>query len=238
MAALQSDAFVFFGATGDLAYKKVFPALQYLVKRGRLTVPIIGVAKAGWTLDDLKTRARDSLEKHGGVDETAFDALVRSVEICRWRLQRSCDVRETARGARPGQTSGPLPGHSADPVSSGGRAVGPVGLCQGSPGDPRKALRPRSRVGPRAERDAAELFRRVFDFPHRPLPGQRAGAEPALFPLFQYVLGADLEPQLRREHPDHDGRKFWSARARCLLRRGRHDPRRGAKPPACKSSAC
>ncbi|HTU27607.1 MAG TPA: hypothetical protein VMF30_19510, partial [Pirellulales bacterium] len=75
MAAQLSDAFVFFGATGDLAYKKIFPALQHLVKRGRLTVPVIGVAKAGWSLDDLKKRAHDSLEAHGGVDQAAFDRL-------------------------------------------------------------------------------------------------------------------------------------------------------------------
>jgi glucose-6-phosphate 1-dehydrogenase len=70
-----ADAFVFFGATGDLAYKKIFPALQSMVKHGHLSVPIIGVAKAGWDLDALKARARDSLEKHGGVDEAAFAKL-------------------------------------------------------------------------------------------------------------------------------------------------------------------
>ncbi|HEX3727684.1 MAG TPA: glucose-6-phosphate dehydrogenase [Pirellulales bacterium] len=75
MSAEQSDALVFFGATGDLAYKKIFPALQAMVKRDHLQVPVIGVAKAGWTLDDLKARARDSLEKHGGVDEPAFQKL-------------------------------------------------------------------------------------------------------------------------------------------------------------------
>ncbi|HEY6034671.1 MAG TPA: hypothetical protein VIV58_10440, partial [Kofleriaceae bacterium] len=48
---MHSDAFVFFGATGDLAYKQIFPALQALVRTGRLAVPIIGVAKAGWNLD-------------------------------------------------------------------------------------------------------------------------------------------------------------------------------------------
>jgi glucose-6-phosphate 1-dehydrogenase len=72
-----SDALVFFGATGDLAYKKIFPALQALVKRGRLDVPVIGVAKAGWTPDRLKARARDSLEKHGGLDPAAADKLCR-----------------------------------------------------------------------------------------------------------------------------------------------------------------
>ncbi len=73
---IQSDALVFFGATGDLAYKKIFPSLQAMVKRGHLTVPVIGVAKAGWNLDQLKVRAKDSLEKHGGgVDPAAWEKL-------------------------------------------------------------------------------------------------------------------------------------------------------------------
>jgi glucose-6-phosphate 1-dehydrogenase len=75
MGAPQSDALVFFGATGDLAHKKVFPALQAMVKHGHLDVPVIGVAKAGWDLDRLKARARDGLEQHGGVDEAAFTKL-------------------------------------------------------------------------------------------------------------------------------------------------------------------
>lgn len=75
MNALHSDALVFFGATGDLAYKKIFPALQAMVKRGHFNVPVVGVAKAGWNLDQLRTRAYDSLEKHGGVDPPAFEKL-------------------------------------------------------------------------------------------------------------------------------------------------------------------
>jgi glucose-6-phosphate 1-dehydrogenase len=75
MSDPQSDALVFFGATGDLAYKKIFPSLQALVKRGRLDAPVIGVAKAGWGLDQLKARMKDSLEKHGGIDPAAFDKL-------------------------------------------------------------------------------------------------------------------------------------------------------------------
>jgi glucose-6-phosphate 1-dehydrogenase len=75
MDASQSDAIVFFGATGDLAYKQIFPALQALVKRHNLNIPIVGVAKAGWTLEQLKARARDSVTTHGGLDETAFQQL-------------------------------------------------------------------------------------------------------------------------------------------------------------------
>jgi glucose-6-phosphate 1-dehydrogenase len=74
VAASQSDAVVFFGATGDLAHKKVFPALQAMVKRGHLNVPVIGVAKAGWNLDQLRARVRDSLEADS-IDAAAFDKL-------------------------------------------------------------------------------------------------------------------------------------------------------------------
>jgi glucose-6-phosphate 1-dehydrogenase len=73
----HSDAFVFFGATGDLAYKKIFPALQAMIERGNLDIPVIGVAKAGWNLDQLKERARASLTEHGagGLNADAFAKL-------------------------------------------------------------------------------------------------------------------------------------------------------------------
>ena len=72
---VPSDALVFFGATGDLAYKKIFPALQALVRRGGLDIPIIGVARAEWSIDQFRERARDSLVHNGGVDEEAFAKL-------------------------------------------------------------------------------------------------------------------------------------------------------------------
>ena len=75
MSQPHSDALVFFGATGDLAYKKIFPSLQAMVQRGTLNVPVIGVAKAGWNLDQLKVRAKDSIETHGGIDNDAFEKL-------------------------------------------------------------------------------------------------------------------------------------------------------------------
>src|SRR6267378_3849669 len=75
MTNTQADALVFFGATGDLAYKKIFPSLQAMVKRGHLDVPVIGVAKSSWTLEQLKARAKESLETHGGLDPAAFDRL-------------------------------------------------------------------------------------------------------------------------------------------------------------------
>jgi glucose-6-phosphate 1-dehydrogenase len=71
----QSDALAFFGATGDLAYKKIFPSLYAMLKRGHLNVPIVGVAKAGWNLDQLRARAQESIEKHAAFDRPSFDKL-------------------------------------------------------------------------------------------------------------------------------------------------------------------
>ena len=72
---LPADALVFFGASGDLAWKQIFPALQAMVRRGTLDVPVIGIARSRWTLEQLRARARDSLEHHGGIDRGAFDKL-------------------------------------------------------------------------------------------------------------------------------------------------------------------
>ncbi len=76
MSDSQCDALVFFGATGDLAYKKIFPSLQAMIKRGTLNIPIIGVAKNGWSLERLRERAHDSLGHHGGIDAAAFARLM------------------------------------------------------------------------------------------------------------------------------------------------------------------
>jgi glucose-6-phosphate 1-dehydrogenase len=77
MTSVNSDALVFFGATGDLAYKKIFPALQGMIKHGSLNVPVIGVAKADWGIEQLRERARKSLEEYGGgVDKAAFEKLM------------------------------------------------------------------------------------------------------------------------------------------------------------------
>jgi glucose-6-phosphate 1-dehydrogenase len=76
MTNVPSDAFVFLGATGDLAYKQIFPALQGLIRDENFSLPIIGVAKAGWTLDQFKARAKDSLEHHGGINPAAFEKLL------------------------------------------------------------------------------------------------------------------------------------------------------------------
>ena len=96
----RSDAIVFFGATGDLAYKKIFPALQAMVRRGHLDVPVIAVAKSGWNLDQLRTRAKESLEQHGGMDPAAF------AKLCSLLQYIDGDYRDPATFARLGQALG------------------------------------------------------------------------------------------------------------------------------------
>jgi glucose-6-phosphate 1-dehydrogenase len=75
----RSDALVFFGASGDLAYKKIFPALQAMARRGKLDFRIVGVAKSNWRRDQLIERARASCTEHGGLDEQAFEILARQL---------------------------------------------------------------------------------------------------------------------------------------------------------------
>ena len=140
MSDSHSDALVFFGATGDLAYKKIFPSLQAMVKRGHLDVPVIGVAKAGWNLDQLRARARDSLEKHGGVDPAAFDKLCGLLRYVDGDYKDPATFqairKELGRAA-----AGALPGHPAAPVRAGRGTTGEVGLRPGRSGHRRKTVR-------------------------------------------------------------------------------------------------
>ena len=74
MSLPVADALVFFGATGDLAYKKIFPALYAMARRGHLEVPVVGVARSGFSLEQVRARARESIEKHGGgIDQAVFE---------------------------------------------------------------------------------------------------------------------------------------------------------------------
>jgi glucose-6-phosphate 1-dehydrogenase len=97
----RSDALVFFGATGDLAYKKIFPALHAMAHRGKLDFPVIGVAKSGWTRDQLVARARASIDEHGGgVDAAALETLTSRLRYV------DGDYREAATFAEVGAQLG------------------------------------------------------------------------------------------------------------------------------------
>ncbi len=113
MNNFSSDALVFFGATGDLAYKKIFPSLQAMVKRGHLDVPVVGVAKAGWNLDQLKARAKDSVEKHGGLDPAAFQKLMGLLRYVDGDYQDRATFSAIREQLKERTTSSALPGDSA-----------------------------------------------------------------------------------------------------------------------------
>jgi glucose-6-phosphate 1-dehydrogenase len=90
----RSDALVFFGATGDLAAKKIFPALHAMAHRGHLDFPVIGIARSRWTLEELEARAHDSIAQHGGVDEAAFKTLKSRLKLVNGNYEDSATYAE------------------------------------------------------------------------------------------------------------------------------------------------
>ena len=230
----RPDALVFFGATGDLAYKKIFPALHAMARRGHLDVPVIGVARVG-----LDPRAAPGARPREHRASTAASTRRRS-RSCAARLRYvggdygdPATFAGAAQGARRRAAPAPLPRDPAEPVRDRGRRAGAVGLRRAARASCVEKPFGRDLASARALNatlHAASSTRR--DLPHRPLPRQGAGAEPALLPLREHVPRADLEPQLRRERADHDGGELRRRGPRQLLRGGRRDPRRDAEPPA------
>ena len=159
MTDSHSDALVFFGATGDLAYKKIFPALQAMVKRGHLNVPVIGVAKAGWKLDQLKARARDSVEKHGGLDAAAFEKLS---DLLRY-VDGDYKDPETFQAIRKELGSAQRPAHylAIPPVLFGlvVEQLAKSGCTNGARVIVEKAFRPGPHLGARPQPNSARHFR-------------------------------------------------------------------------------
>ena len=99
----HSDALVFFGATGDLASKQIFPALQEMVRRDDLNVPIIGVAKSGWGLEQLRDRAKESVTQHGGIDEDAFAKMMKQLQYIDGDYQDPKTFERLRRALGPAQ---------------------------------------------------------------------------------------------------------------------------------------
>ena len=193
MGNTHSDALVFFGATGDLAYKKIFPALQAMVKRGALDVPVIGVAKAGWTLDQLRARAQESVEKYGGLDRPAFDTL------CGLLRYVDGDYKDPATFAALRHELGGAE-HPAHYLAIPPPLFGPVveqlaqsGCATGCPRRRRETVRGGSPLGARAESDSARLLRGARHLPDRPLPRKTARAQHAVRPIHEPDSGGVLE---------------------------------------------
>ena len=210
--AQPSDALVIFGVTGDLAYKQIFSSLLGLVRDEGLDVPIVGVANAGWNLDQLKARAKDSLAQHGPVDAKAQDKLL---SLLRYVDGDYADPATFEKlHSELGKATRPL-NYLAVPPSMFG--VVAEGIAKSSTAkDARLVIEKpfghdRATVQETERGVAAELSRRKH-LPHRPFPGQGAGAKPALYALRQSDVRADLEPALCPQHPDYDGRGFRRGR--------------------------
>jgi glucose-6-phosphate 1-dehydrogenase len=126
MSSGHSDALVFFGATGDLAHKQIFPALHSMVRHGHLDVPIIGVAKSGWSLEQLKERAHDSIENHGGTDPDAFAKLSNLLQYIDGDYRDDSTYQRLRSTLGNAQATAVLSGNTAEHVCHG---------CRRNPGE-------------------------------------------------------------------------------------------------------
>ena|SRR5215469_15395565 len=192
-----SDALVFFGATGDLAYKKIFPSLQAMVKHGALDVPVIGVAKSGWGLEQLQARARDSIEKHGGIDAAAFSKLM---ELLRYVDGDYADPG-TFKALRKVLGTASRPAHYlAIPPALFGEVVEQLGQAGCSPGGSRVIVEKPFGSDLASARALNRILLGAFDEDHIFRIDHYLGKGPVRTMLFFRFSNAFLESFWNREH--------------------------------------
>ena len=189
-ATNQSDALVFFGATGDLAYKKVFPAIQTLIQHGHLDVPVVGVAKAGWTLEQFQAgRATASRST-----AASTRPLSPSWSSCSATSTATTTIRSTFKQLRQalGDAAAPaaLPGDPAQSVRHRRRAPGQVRLRRERPGRDREAVRPR----PESARELNAILHETFEESRIFRIDHYLGKEPVLNILSFRFANQFLEP--------------------------------------------
>ena len=227
-----SDALVIFGITGDLAYKKIFPALQALVRRGRLNVPVIGVAarerSTSWSSGRAQPRRRRQFRSR--VIREARGSVSARLRRLQRREHLSSQLRQALGNARRPlyylaipPTAFPAVIHhltSSGCCTAGARVIveKPFGRDLQSARELNATLR--------------AVFSEDVDLPHRPLPRQGGGAEHPVLQIRERVPRADLESPLRRSRPDHHGRAHRGCRTRHFLRRDRRHSRRHPESPA------
>jgi len=203
-ASVQSDALVFFGATGDLAHKKVLPALYALVKAGSLRVPVIGVGRTTWTLSQFRQRVKSAITDAGGVDDSkAFERLMAQLRYVQGdssdeatfaALKLALDgIRHPAfyLATPPALFAGVIKHLAAAGLAKHARLIieKPFGNDLASA----RAPEPGRESG----------VPRRLDLPDRSLPRQGAGREHPVHAIRQLVPRANLELRSHRERADH-----------------------------------
>ena len=240
---------VLFGATGDLAHRKIVPALYDLARSGELPSPfgVVATSTSVGPAEAYRAQLRQSVERFSGaaVDEATWSAFAAGIDTIAGDYTKPeawSALREAIAGAeRRRATAGnrlfylAVPPASFPPILAGLRDAGLLHPPNGDAvvaGRDREALRPRPRLGAGAQLPRGGRPRRAADLPHRPLPRQGDGPEHPRLPLRQLDLRAALEPQVRRPGPDHDGGGDRDRAAREVLRRDRRRARRRPEPPA------
>ena len=234
MATERVDALVIFGATGDLAKLETFPALVGLVDRGVLDVPVVGVAKSGWGLDQFREYAAASLAHNGlDPDDGPGQKMLGLLRYVDGDLDDDATYAAMSEEIGDGKRGAVLPGGAAVPVRpdrAGHLDRGPRRRC---PGDGGEAVRQRPGQRPGAQRHhAASTSPRtaIYRVDHW------LGLDPLEDVLVARFANSMFEPLLNRdhvgEHPDHHGRGVRRRRPRPLLRPDRRHPRRRAEPHA------
>ena len=228
-----ADVLVIFGITGDLAKVMTFRSLYRLERRGLLDVP--DRRRGGRRLDEgpaRRTRTRVDRRHRRDARRGRLRALRRAPVLRPGRLRRRRHLR-ARRGRRSRARRRPvvLPRDPAVPVRPRRQGAGRRGPDEERADRCREAVRPRPRVGAGARGRAAPVHRRVAALPDRPLPREDGHSRrSSTCGSRNSHARADLEPQLRRVRPDHDGRELRGRGPRPLLRPGRGAPRRRREP--------
>ncbi len=230
-----ADALVIFGITGDLAKVMTFRSLYRLERRGLLHCPIIGVAVEDWTVGRPR-RAGPHVDR--GDRRAARRGRLRPTrrlgcDYVQGDLTEDGDLRPGGRAVDGAARPGLLPRDPAVPLRHGRQGARRGGPDRGTHGWWSRSPSVTTWRPPAAlAEELHEYRRRVAALPDRPLPREDGPRGDPLPSVRQHDAGADLEPQLRRVHPDHDGRGLRRRDARALLRPGRRAARRRRQPPA------
>jgi len=202
----ESDAFVFLGATGDLAYRQIFPALQAMIQHDNFDMPIIGVSRSATGVDALRERARKSIEAHGGVDPRAFATLSARLQY----MNGDYHDPETYQKLRQalGDAKRPLYYLAIPPdlFATVAEGLSGSGCHQGARVVVEKPFG-RDLASAQALNQTLHHTFAESAISGRPLPRKGTRSEPAVFPIRKFTPGAGLEPSVDPERADNHGRR-------------------------------